>query len=113
MTSTKNYYNKKCKGCQIISRLIKTNYLESSKIELFSGREKNKFIQVKIYNYKNIEYKLEKNIKLLLKYINSNLKNIEKIKNNAEYYFTENKEYNCINNSIKVTSILKNEKFYN
>lgn len=113
MTSTKNFYSRKCKGCQIITRLIKTNNLKSNRIEIFSGREKNKHIYVKLYHCKSLGYTYEERLKLLLSYLDSNLKNIEKIKTNIDYFYTENKNYNYIINSIIVNTVLKNEKLYN
>ena len=56
MRSKKNNYSRKCKGCQIISRLIKTNYLEKNEIEIFSGRHKNSFLITENYFYENSDY---------------------------------------------------------
>ena len=56
MTSRHLNYNRKCKGCQIISRLIKTNFLEKKDIEIFSGRLKNSIITVENHNYQKCNY---------------------------------------------------------
>ena len=40
------------------------------------------------------------------------MRNIEKIKISNQYYFTENKEYNYVINSILINIILKEEKLY-
>ena len=111
MRKKKNNYSRKCKGCQVISRLIKTNYLTSDEIELFSGRNKNMFLQ--IYTgplMKEVLYEKKEIVDRMLFYFYSNLKTLESYNITVNYYCTENKEYNYIINSIIMNCILREEK---
>ena len=109
----KNFcYSRKCKGCQIISRLIKTNYLQKNEIEIFSGRNKNSFITVKNYMYYNSNYVLEKDCNNFLVYVSNSLKNIENHELSTVFYNTHDLNYNYIINSIIKNLILKKEKLH-
>ena len=111
MRRKKNNYSRKCKGCQIISRLIKTNYLNSDEIEIFSGRNKNMFVQIYTGDLiKEVNYNRKKIVDKILYYFFSNLKRLESYNININHYSTENKEYNYIINSIIMNTILKEEK---
>ena len=111
MRKRKNNYSRKCKGCQIISRLIKTNYLNTDEIEIFSGRNKNMFIQIYTGDLvKEIKYNRKKIVDNILHYFFQNLMSLESYDENVCYYSTENKEYNYIINSIIMNTILKEER---
>ena len=106
MKSTINNYSRKCKGCQIISRLIKTNYLVSSKIEIFSGRQKNNFIRIKNYSSQKIGYQRNEAIDKIHSYLESITTSSQK----EEHFVTNNNFYNYLVNSIAKEKISKNEK---
>ena len=112
MKSKKLNYSRKCKGCQIISRLIKTNYLEKNEIEIFSGRSKNTFLILKNYVHQDSDYCFEKDSHNFLKYISNSLKNIESYETSITFFKTHNDNYNYIINSIIKNSILKKEKLH-
>lgn len=113
MMKRKNNYSRKCKGCQIISRLIKTNYLESEEIEIFSGRFKNMSLRI-ISNYflKEIEYNQRRIVDNMLYYFFSNMRNIESYDMDVEHFSTENPECNYLVNSLIMNTVLKEEKVY-
>lgn len=111
MVRKKNNYSRKCKGCQIICRLIKTNYLESKEIEIFSGRYKNLYLFIEPYVFtKEILYERKELVDKILSYFSYNLRNLESYDTNISYYKTENNEYNYLINSIIMNSNLKEEK---
>lgn len=112
MKSKKMNYSRKCKGCQIISRLIKTDFLETSKIEIYSGRYKNNFLQINSYPYQQSNYELDTSSLSLLNYCSKNLKNIENYQDNVSFYKNSDKVYNFIINSIFYNILLKKEKLY-
>ena len=112
MRNKKMCYSRKCKGCQIISRLIKTNYLQKNEIEIFSGRNKNTFITVKNYMYQSSNYILENNCTNFLIYVSNSLKNIENYEISTVFYKTQDPNYNYIINSIIKNLILKKEKLH-
>ena len=110
MKSKKNNYNRKCKGCQIITRLIRTNYLTSNKIEIFSGKNKNLFLKIENHLInKPTEY--TKNL-LLEKLSIYYQKNSSDIICDNDYYSTENKYYNLVINSIILNKLCKEDKFH-
>ena len=111
MRKRRNNYSRKCKGCQILSRLIKTNYLTSDEIEIFSGRNKNMFLQIYTGELgKEISYERKEIVDRMLYYFFSNLRSLESYTTDINYYSTENKEYNYIINSIIMNTILKEER---
>jgi len=112
---TKYCYSNKCKGCQIISRLIKTVLLDVDNIEIYYGKKKGKIINIERYRYfKNI-YKKNEISQELNRYISKELKSLKCNKyldENIDIYSTENKHYNYIVNSILVNKILTDKKIY-
>jgi len=111
MIRKKNNYSRKCKGCQIISRLIKTNYLQSREIEIFSGRYKNLFLYIDPHIFtKEISYQRKELVDKILNYFKSNLSNLESYSSDISYYKTENSQYNYLINSIIMNANLKEEK---
>lgn len=111
MRKRKNYYNKKCKGCQIISRLIKTNFLTSNTIEIFTGKNKNMELSIESSLLcKNISYRISKNACQIFKYFSNAIRNQESYIDDVKYFFTENDNYNYLINSIIMNYNLKQEK---
>jgi hypothetical protein len=112
MKSKKIHYSRKCKGCQIISRLIKTDYLETNKVEIFSGRHKNSFLRITTTPYQKSYYSIENFSLDFLKYVSKNLKGIENYETDLTFFNTNNNNYNYCINSILQNILLKKEKLY-
>lgn len=110
MKSTINNYSRKCKGCQLISRLIKTNYLTSSKIEIYSGRQKNSFIRIKNYSSHKIGYERNESIESVHDYIVSVSGILDNKTKDEKHYVTSNNFYNYLINSIIREKISKRDK---
>lgn len=112
---TKHCYSNRCKGCQIINRLIKTVLLETDTIEIYFGRKKGKNIKISRYNFFDSPYKENKTSSNLSSYISKEVKIFQcdiSPEHRIKFYSTENKYYNYVINSIIINRILEENSIF-
>lgn len=107
-------YSNRCKGCQIIYRLIKTHLLEFDNIEIYYGRKKGKLINIERYrNFKSL-YKRDEISEKLNIYMSKEFKSLScnAYLDNCNIYATENRYYNYIITSILFNKLLSEKKIF-
>ena len=112
---TKGCYNNRCKGCQIIYRLIKPPLLESDTIELYYGKKKGKKLKVTTSNYFTSNYEENLISKSLNLYLAKDIKSIycnKTLSKDMSFFSTRNKWFNYIIVSIIMNQVLLKKEIF-
>lgn len=112
---TKHCYNNRCKGCQLIYRLIKTVLLESELIEIYYGKKKGKKIKIQTFDYFKSDYMENSICRNLNLYISKEIKSLQcniNMEKEVEFFSTKNKYYNFVIISIILNKLLLEKEIF-